>query len=335
MRVIVVGGTGNISTGIVKALLEFGHEVTVFTRGQRQSQLPDGVSFIHGDRQDRAAFEAAMQAGAFDAAIDMISFDREDAESAIRAFRGIRHYIHCSTVCTYGGPLSELPATESCELRPIKDYGRGKVAADDLLLQAHADGLMPVTIMKPAHTFGPSWSVLRQLGSDGAWLDRVRKGKPIIVSGDGTNLWSVCSSDDAGLGFAGAVGRETCFGQIYNITHPEFMTWDEYHTRAAAAIGCSIEIVHVPAEVLLDVVPDHCGLLESQTQWHQYYDVGKLMRDVPEFRPQRSFEEAVLACCEAEAERGISENSDDSTWEDEIIAAQRDMACKLKSRRKK
>ena len=328
MRVIVVGGTGNISTGIVKAMLEFGHEVVVFTRGQRKSELPDEVSYITGDRKDRAAFEASMQVQAFDAAIDMISYDRADAASAIRAFRGVKHYIHCSTVCTYGGPLAELPATEECELRPINDYGRGKVAADELLLQAHADGLLPVTIMKPAHTFGPSWAVLGQLGS-GGWLDRVEKGKPIIVSGDGTNLWSVCSSDDVGLGFAGALGREACFGQIYNITHPHFMSWDEYHTRAAAAIGCAIEIVHVPADLLLAVAPDRCALLQSQTQWHQCYDVGKLMRDVPEFRPRVSFEDAVVASYEAAAARGKAENGDDSTWEDEIIAAQRELADRL------
>jgi len=331
MRVIVVGGTGNISTGIVKALLEFGHEVVVFTRGQVPSRLPDGVTYLTGDRWDRDNFEAAMQAEAFDAAIDMISHTREDAASAVRAFRGVRHYIHCSTVCTYGGPLSELPATEACELRPIGEYGINKVAADECLMQAHADGILPVTIMKPAHTFGPTWSVLRQLDGDETWLDRVKKGKPIIVSGDGNNLWSVCSSDDAGSGFAGAVGRDACFGQIYNITHPEFMTWDEYHRRAAAAIGCTIEIVHVPAEVLLAVVPERCGLLASQTQWNQCYDVSKLMRDVPEFRPRGSFEEAVLARYNYEAEMGIEKSCDGVTWEDDIIAAQQEMIDKLKS----
>lgn len=327
MRVIAVGGTGNISTGIVKALLDLEHEVTIFTRSQRKSELLDGVDYVTGDRKDRSSFEAAMQSEVFDAAIDMISYDREDAESAVRAFRGVKHYIHCSTVCTYGGPLTELPATEECELRPINDYGRGKVAADALLMQAHADGHFPVTVMKPAHTFGPAWAVLSQLDSAG-WLDRVKEGKPIIVSGDGTNLWSVCASDDAGYGFAGAIGREACFGQTYNITHPRFMTWDEYHTRAAAAIGCSVDIVHVPADLLLATVPNRCHLLSSQAQWHQCYDVGKLMRDVPEFRPRRSFEETVVASYEAEAARGKPERDD---WEDEVIAAQREMLDKLRN----
>ena len=321
MRVVVVGGTGNISTGIVKALLEFEHEVVVFTRSQRKSDLPSGVDYMTGDRKDRAAFEAAMQAAAFDAAIDMISYDREDAESAVRAFSGLKHYIHCSTVCTYGGPLTEVPATEECQLRPINDYGRGKVAADALLLQAHTDGHFPVTIMKPAHTFGPSWAVLSQLDSAG-WLDRIKAGKPIIVSGDGTNLWSVCASDDAGYGFAGALGREACFGQVYNITRPDFMSWDDYHTRAAAAVGCSIEIVHVPADVLLAAVPERCSLLSIQAQWHQCYDVSKLLRDVPEFRPKIPFEETVVASYEAEAVRGKAVGDD---WEDEVIAAQREM----------
>tara|TARA_B100001013_G_scaffold329622_1_gene244040 strand:- start:227 stop:1231 length:1005 start_codon:yes stop_codon:yes gene_type:complete len=330
MRVVVVGGTGNISTGIVKALLEFGHEVNVFTRGKRSSALPDGVRFIEGDRKERAAFEETMQAEQFDAAIDMISYNDEDAESSIRAFRGVKHFIHCSTVCTYGGPLSELPATEECELRPTTDYGRNKVKADTALMRAHVDGVLPVTILKPAHTFGPGWSVLRQFGGDPQWLDRIRKGKPIIVSGDGTNLWSVCSSDDVGLGFAGAVGKEVCFGEIYNVTHPEFMSWDDYHRRAADAIGCSIEIVHVPAEVLLEVCPERCSLLGSQGQWNQCYDVSKLMRDVPEFRPRVTFEEAIQAGVTGMEDRGEWKNSDEDTWEDEIIAAQREVVARLK-----
>src|SRR5437867_1650688 len=137
MRVVVVGGTGNISTGVVKALLQFGHEVTVFNRGLRPGRLPDGVRHIRGDRADRAAFEATMRAERFDAAVDMLCYTAEDAESDRRAFRGVRHLIHTSTVCTFGGPLADLPAYEDTPQRPITAYGRNKQAADDVLLAAH------------------------------------------------------------------------------------------------------------------------------------------------------------------------------------------------------
>ena len=129
MRVCVIGGSGNISTSIVRVLLNLGHEVTCFIRGQSRT-IPDGARLLQGDRMDRAAFEKKIQAEHFKAAIDLICFNREDAESSVRAFRGVQHFIQCSTVCTYGIELDWMPVTEDHPLRPITDYGRNKVAAD-------------------------------------------------------------------------------------------------------------------------------------------------------------------------------------------------------------
>src|SRR5687768_12175212 len=112
MRVVVVGGTGNISVAVVRSLLEFGHDVTVYNRGRTDRPVPPGVRLLHGDRQDRAAFEVTMQAERFDAAIDMICYTAADAESDVRAFRGVRHFIHTSTMAVFGGPLLARPITE-------------------------------------------------------------------------------------------------------------------------------------------------------------------------------------------------------------------------------
>src|SRR5260221_4398783 len=123
MKVVVVGGTGNISTSIVRVLLEQGHDVACFNRGQR-GMLPKGARLIQGDRANAAEFERAMQQEQFDAAIDMICYNAEQAHSSIRAFRGLRHFVQCSTVCTYGVQYDYLPAKEDHPLRPITDYGR-------------------------------------------------------------------------------------------------------------------------------------------------------------------------------------------------------------------
>ncbi len=324
MRVCVVGGTGNISTGIVKALLAFGHEVSVFTRGQRESRLPDGVRYLHGDRKDRPAFEAAMQAERFDAAIDMISYTADDAASALRAFRDVKHLIHCSTVCTFGGPLLSVPADETEPLRPITDYGRNKVAADALLREAHARGEVPVTIFKPASTWGPGMAVIRQLAFDPLWIDRLRKNKPIIVSGDGENLWSLCHSDDAGVAFAAAVDRSICKGQDYIVTGPRYITWQSYHERINAILGSKSEIVHVPADAILaSPMGPRCGLLSSQARWNQCYDVSKLLRDIPEFQPHIELEDGVPANIAWMDRHNLIANSDSDGIEDRLIAAQR------------
>jgi len=180
MRICVVGGTGNISTSIVKLLLQQGHAVTCFNRGQT-SAVPEGAELIQGDRKERDAFEQRMQAERFDAAIDMICFTKDDALSSVRAFTGVRHFVQCSTVCTYGINYDWLPATEDHPLRPISDYGRNKVAADAAYLEAHYRDGFPVTIIKPSTTYGPRLGALRQVAWEFSWIDRMRKGKPILV----------------------------------------------------------------------------------------------------------------------------------------------------------
>ena len=167
MRVCVVGGTGNISTSIVRLLLEVGHEVTLFNRGKRGT-VPAGVKVIHGDLKERAAFEAAMQAQRFDAAIHMICYGADDARSALRAFRDVKHLVYCSTVCAYGVQYDWLPVTEDHPLRPITDYGRNKAAADRIYMEAYNGQGFPVTIIRPSSTFGPTWFLLRQIAWEAA-----------------------------------------------------------------------------------------------------------------------------------------------------------------------
>ncbi len=268
-----------------------------------------------------------MQAEHFDAAIDMISFDADSAASALRAFRDVKHLIHCSTVCTFGGPLPFVPASETAPLRPINDYGRGKVDADTLLLDASRRGDVPVTVFKPASTWGPGMSVIRQLAFDPTWIDRLRKHKPLIVSGDGENLWSLCHSDDAGVAFAAAVDREVCKSQDYIVTRPDYITWQNYHERINAVLGSRSEIVHVPATTLLaSAMGPRCGLLISQTQWNQCYDVSKLQRDIPEFQPRIDLEDGMPDNIAWMDRHGLIADSDGDDLEDRLIAAQHQVA---------
>ncbi len=189
MRVLVIGGTGNISSGVVAALLERNHQVVVFNRGQRADPPPPDVQVIHGDRRAREEFESKLRAEKFDAVIDMISFDADDAASSLRAFRGrLDHFVHCSTVMTYGPPFSGINLNETAPLNVSSTYELGKIAADALLLKAYEEDGFPVTIFKPSYTYGMEM-LGRQVGGDGSWIDRLRKGKPILSAGDGLNYF--------------------------------------------------------------------------------------------------------------------------------------------------
>lgn len=327
MRVGILGGTGNISKSFLPLLLELGHEVTCINRGKlvAKEDLPKDVKHLQADRAETADFEKLMQQQKFEGVIDMICFNADQAASSIRAFAGphLKHFIHCSTVCTYGVDYDYFPSGETHPLRPISDYGRNKVAADETFLKAHKDGGFPVTIIKPSTTYGPKMGALRQVVWEFGWIDRVRKGKPILVCGDGNALHQFLHVDDAALCFSHALGREKCIGQTYNMTKNDYTTWAQYHKTAMKVLGREVELVGVPFEDLKAMKLEAFGTCEAIFAHHVYYDSSKLMRDVPEFAPKISLEEGLTRVIEAMDKAGRIPNSDDLPWEDKIIEAQR------------
>ena len=321
MKVCIVGGTGNISTSIVRELLVLGHEVVCYNRGQGVPP-PDGVRVIKGDRQQREEFERVMQAEAFDAAIDMISFTKEDAASSLRAFRGVGHFIHCSTVCTYGLDYDWFPVNEDHPLRPISDYGRNKVAADSLLMEAYYGEGFPVTIIKPSTTYGPQMGLIRQVAWEFSWIDRVRKGKPIIVCGDGKALHQYLHVDDAGRGFAQVLGKNICIGQTYNLMRTGFTTWEDFHRTAMRVIGKEVEIIGVPLANIIAADVPASSICKDIFAYTPYYSNAKLLRDIPEFHPTVTLEQGMTQVLEAMDRDNRVPEAEVDGWEDRLIEAQ-------------
>jgi len=322
MKIGIVGGTGNISTSIVRRLVQQGHEVVCYNRGQTAA-APEGVRVIEGDRADTESFEATMQAERFDAAIDMICFNADQAKSSLRAFRGVGQFVHCSTVCTFGVEYDYLPADEEHPLRPISDYGRNKVKADAVFMEAYYGEAFPVTIIKPSTTYGPKMGLLRQVAWEFTWIDRVRQGKPIIVCGDGNALHQYLHVDDAALCFAGVLGKAHCIGQTYNMMRRGFTTWAQYHRTAMKVLGREVELVGVPyADLAALSIPgfDACRDIFAH---NLMYSAEKLFRAVPEFTPQVSLEDGIAQVYEAMLSAGRVPDAAENTWEDAIIEAQR------------
>lgn len=322
MHVCIVGGTGNISTSFVRLLLEKGHVVTCYNRG-KSGDVPEGARVIHGDRADRETFEKRMRAESFDAAIDMICFNGEDAESSIRAFRSVGHFVQCSTVCTYGIQYDWLPATEDHPLRPISPYGANKVAADTAFLAAYYREAFPVTIIKPSTTYGPKMGLLRQVAWDFSWIDRIRKGKPLLVCGDGKALHQFLHVDDAALCFANVVGKSHCIGQTYHMVKRGFTSWEDHHRTAMKVLGREVELVGAPLADLIAVGVPQVGICKDIFAHSTLYSAEKLFRDVPEFQPRISLEEGMRQVIDVMDRDGRIPNSDDLVWEDRIISAQR------------
>ncbi|MET0780634.1 MAG: NAD-dependent epimerase/dehydratase family protein [Microbacterium sp.] len=327
MKVGIVGGTGNISTSVVRLLLERGHDVTCITRGT-SGALPEGVRHLSGDRHDLDWFVPAVQRERFDAAIDFIGFTPDHGAASLEAFRDVGHFIQTSTVTTVGETADWLPITEDHALRPAVPYAEDKVALDRLYQAAFYDRGFPATIVKPSTTYGRK-RVVRQVGIDTRWIRRIREGRPILRVGEGTALHHLLHVDDAALGFVGVLERERTIGQTYFLVNPEPMEWTDIHRVAMDALGREVDQVGVSAEMLYALDPKRFMMVPGVFAKNLLYSATKLQRDVPEFRPAISLHDGLADAFEYLERHGLVEDVPLGDWEDRIIEVQRDARSRI------
>ena len=319
MKVVVIGGTGNISRSIVRLLLAHGHDVTCFNRGKTQPR-EEGTHQLVGDRKDPESFVKIMQGEKFDAVIDMRCYNAEEAEAAVKAFDGrISHYVFCSTTCVYGVDYDWMPVTEDHPRRAFTAYGKGKAAAEDVFMRAYHNTGFPVTILRPSTTYGNKLGLLRQIGGGFSWLDRIRKGKPILVSGDGNAIHQFLHVDDAAYGFVGAMEHDHCIGQVYNLVGDGYVQFDEYHRTAMEVIGREVPMVGLPLDTLMALDSKRFCLAGDEFSYNDYYSCEKVYRDIPEFRQRISLKEGMTSVLKAMDEAGRIPDSDTMPWEDDLI----------------
>ncbi|HEX5730391.1 NAD-dependent epimerase/dehydratase family protein, partial [Microbacterium sp.] len=314
--------TGNISTSVVRLLLERGHDVTCITRGS-SGALPDGARHLSGDRHDLEWFVPAVQGERFDAAIDFIGFTPAHGAASLEAFRDVGHFIQTSTVTTVGETADWLPITEDHPLRPAVPYAQDKVSLDRLYQAAFYDRGFPATIVKPSTTYGRK-RVVRQVGIDTRWIRRIREGRPILRVGEGTALHHLLHVDDAALGFVGVLERDRTIGQTYFLVNPQPMEWTTIHAVAMGVLGREVEQVGVSADMLYELDPKRFMMVPGIFARNLLYSAAKLQRDVPEFVPRITLEDGLADAFEHLERSGLVEDVPIGDWEDRIIAIQRD-----------
>ncbi|WP_267640520.1 NAD-dependent epimerase/dehydratase family protein [Haloarchaeobius amylolyticus] len=323
MDVLLIGGTGLISTAITRQLVDAGHDVTIATRGETDADLPAAVEYVTCDRNDAARLRTVAEAVAPDCVVDMVCFDPEQAREAVAAFAGVDQYVFCSTVDVYHRPTASVPSTEDAAREPgVSEYGRNKAAAEDVFFDAHGDAFA-TTVIRPWSTYGEGGPVLHTLGTGTYYVDRIREGKPIVVHGDGTSLWGPCHRDDVARAFVAAVGNEAARGEAYHVTSESVLTWNQYHETVARALDAPApDLVHIPTDALTEAVPDRTGMLRDHFQYSTVFDNAKARRDL-DFEQTVSFEDGVRRTVawldeHDEIEPWDSENDDRlvSTWRD-------------------
>ncbi len=310
LNALIVGGTGLISTGIVKHLLARGAKVTMFNRGQRENTLPPGVRQIAGDRNDVHAYANAFANERFDVVYDMICFTPEQAEASVKTFAGrCEQLVFCSTACVYGAKIpGHVLIDETFPLEPVLEYGRNKVTCEQIFLRAGERGAFKTTIVRPSHTYGPGGSLIDQQEFDSGTWDRVKRGLPVLVAGDGLGLWVSTHRDDVGKLFAYAALNPKTYGEAYNATRDEILSWRDYYRVVARALDTTAKLIFVPAAWLGAQDAKRFEFLTEVSQFHGAYSSAKGKAHLPEFR------------CEIGLEAGARETFADmhrrSAWRD-------------------
>jgi len=309
MRILFLGGTGNISTECVAEALARGHAVGVLNRGRRSSPFGTRVEAIAGDRNDPEALGRAAE-GHWDAVVDFLGYTPQEVERALTAFAGrTGQYVFIGTVAAYDKPNTPLPFTEDAPLaNPHWEYARLKIACEQAVRRAHAAGWLPATIVRPSYTYGQTWIPSGFGGQDYTVVDRMRRGLPVVCHGDGTALWGMTHASDFAVGLVGLLGQPGALGEAFHITTDEVLTWDAIYAAIAHAAGAEARLVHVPSALIAAIVPDRGASLLGDKAHSSVFDNSKIRRLVPAFQPKVRFAEGVarsIAWFDAEVSRRV------------------------------
>jgi nucleoside-diphosphate-sugar epimerase len=291
LRVLFIGGSGIISSACSALAVERGIELTVLNRGQSLDRpLPPEAELLRGDIRDPAAVAALLAGREFDAVVDWVAFTPEHIRADIDLFRGrTGQYVFISSASAYQTPPSRMPVVESTPLHnPVWQYSRDKIACEELLVAAYRGEGFPATIVRPSHTYDRTL-----VPFDGGWtvLGRMRQGRPVVVHGDGTSLWTLTHHRDFARGFVPLLGHQRTLGEAFHITSDDVLTWDQIARALAAAAGLTADIVHVPSDAIASAEPGWGAGLLGDKAHSMIFDNSKLRAVVPDFRPVIPFEQ--------------------------------------------
>lgn len=316
--ILYLGGTGTISAACVRRSIERGHDVTVVNRGSARRALPDDVTVVSADIRDAAALKSALGGREFDTVADFLSFTPAHVANSLDVFEGhTGQYVFISSASAYQKPPMQLPITEQTPLEnPFWQYSRDKIACEELLSGAHRERDLPVTVVRPSHTYDE-----QSIPTLGGWTDiaRMREGRPVIVHGDGTSLWTITHSDDFAVAFTGLVGRSEAIGEAYTITGSHAPTWNQIYGWLADAAGVSApELVHVASDAIAALAPDLGPTLLGDKAHSIVFDTSKVQALVPEFTTTVTFDEGarrILAYYDGQPESQVVDSERDAQFD--------------------
>ncbi len=339
MKILFIGGTGTISSAITRQLAKSEHELWLLNRGNRKAEVPEGVHQIIADINDEEAVNRLLGDQVFDSVCDFIGFVPEQVERDYRLFaHRTRQYVYISSASAYNKPVRSHVINEGTTLaNPHWQYSRDKIACEELLMKYYRENHFPVTIIRPSHTYCERSVPVGLHGTKGSWqvLKRMLDGKPVLVHGDGSSLWTMTWNGDFARAFIGLLGNAKAIGEVFQIMSDESLTWNQIYQAVADALGVSFTPFYVSSAFLASVAPkeyDVEGNLLGDKAATVVFDCSKVKRAVPGFEARVRFEEGVRRCVAYVLSHSECQQEDPQfdQWCDKVIAAQqkaKEMVC--------
>jgi nucleoside-diphosphate-sugar epimerase len=290
LKVLFIGGTGVISSACARQAVEDGIDLYVLNRGQSTARpLPATVTQLRADVRDPGSVRDAIKDLEFDSVVEWVAYTTDHVSQDIDIFRGrTGQYVFISSASAYQKPPARVPITESTPLKnPFWQYSRDKIACEDLLVREYRDRDFPATIVRPTHTYDRTLVPFH-----GGWttLGRMVTGKPVVVHGDGTSLWTMTHNTDFARGFVPLLGHPRTLGEAFHITSEDFLTWDQIAHALAAGLGVRARLVHVPSDAIAAADPGWGDGLVGDKAHSVIFDNAKLRTVVPGWRAVIPFE---------------------------------------------
>lgn len=333
MKALFIGGTGTISTAIVKQLAGMpSWEVWLLNRGNRTGVIPENVHQIIADINDEAAVAEKIKDFTFDVVCEFIGYHVEDVERDYRLFKDkTKQYIYISSASAYHKPAAGYIITEGTTLaNPYWQYSRDKIASENFLMQKYREEGFPVTIVRPSHTYDERHIPLGVHGKNGFWqvIKRMMDGKPVIIQGDGTSLWTLTFNTDFAVGYISLMGNRHAIGEAFQITGDETLTWNQIYETIADALGVELKPYYVASEYLAAAGDkygyDFEGSLIGDKSVSVVFDNSKLKRLAPDMGTQVRFDQGVRIALDyvlSHPEECQKEDPEFDAWCDRVIAA--------------
>ncbi|MEG8989099.1 SDR family oxidoreductase [Ignavibacteria bacterium 4148-Me] len=322
MKVLFIGGTGNISTSVSKLCIEKGIDLYLLNRGLRENTI-EKAKAINGDINNLSEIKEILKDHQWDVVVNWIAFNEKDIERDIELFKNkTKQYIFISSASAYQKPPLNPIITESTPLKnPFWDYSRNKIACEEILNKAYREEDFPITIVRPSLTYDTVIPVAIGGWNEYTIIDRMKKGKNIIVHGDGTSLWVVTHTEDFAKGFVGILGNQYAIGNAFHITTDEVLTWNQIYETIAETISVEPNIIHIPSDFIVKHEISLMGSLLGDKSYSVIFDNSKIKKYVPGFTATISFKEGIkrtIDWFEAKPERKIIRKETDEMM-DRII----------------